>query len=643
MLSLADILIVVAFVLYSIGVGLRSRAKASRNLEEYFLAGRTLPGWKAGISMAATQFAADTPLLVTGLIAVAGVFSLWRLWIYAVAFLMLGFLLAASWRRAQVLTDAEFTEIRYGGGAAAVLRGFKALYFGTLFNCTVLAWVLFAAKSIAEPFLLWHQWLPEWCFLPFVTLIQWIGVPLATNPGGEMVWVLSANNLISILAIVAVTALYSTTGGLRSVVNTDILQFALMMVATAVFAWIVVGEVGGLAALPDRIADLFAAGRTIDGISPDQILAFDPWNAKGVTLPLLAVFALQWLVQLNADGTGYLAQRSMACRSDTDAKQAAIVFTVAQVLVRSLLWLPLGLGLLLLFPPDPPALDPHATAPLAQLTAEREMTYVRGIAETLPSGFKGLMLTAMLAALASTVDTHLNWGSSYWTNDIYKRFFCPLVLKREPDPRRLVWVARAANLLILAIALLIMTQLSSIRMAWQTSLLLGAGMGIPLVLRWLWWRMTALAEIAAVVVSLVLAPVLLLTLPATDDDALRLLIMALVSSAAAVVTAWLRGPEDHAVLQAFYRRVRPPGFWSPIARSLDMPDDGPHRLWIGCLMTATAAVSLFCLLVAIGSWLCGSPAPPWAPSRTLYLWTLAIVGFALVPVWWRAAFQSRQW
>jgi Na+/proline symporter len=632
-LSAIDVAIVAAFVVWAVAAGLWSRKAASRNLEEYFLAGRTLPGWKAGISMAATQFAADTPLLVTGLIAVAGIFSLWRLWIYALAFLMLGFLLAASWRRASVLTDAELTELRYGGRSAAVLRAFKALYFGTVFNCTVLAWVLFAAKNIAEPFLLWNQWLPAGVFAPVVGFVTWVGVPLSIDPASPDLWVLSANNLLSILAIVAVTALYSTTGGLRSVVNTDIMQFALMMVGTLVFAWIIVDDAGGLAVLPGKIAALYAERRTVDGITPSQILAFDPWNARDASWALLGVFALQWLVQLNADGTGYLAQRTMACRTERDARQAAVVFTFAQILLRSLLWLPLGLGLLILFPPDA-----TSTTPLAVVTAEREMTYVRGMAEMLPSGVKGLMLTAMLAALASTVDTHLNWGSSYWTNDLYARFFCRHVLKRDPDPRSLVWVARFANLLILVIALAVMTQLTSIRTAWQTSLLLGAGMGVPLVLRWLWWRMTAAGEIAAILASLVLAPILLLTLSGPEDDALRLLIMAVLATAAAVAAALVLGPERDSVLHGFYRKVVPPGFWSPVARSLGMEDRGKAALWRGSLMVVVSAASLFCLLTAVGSWLCGSPAPPWAPSRPLYLAGLAFLGVALVPIWWRPVF-----
>ena len=166
--------------------------------------------------MAATQFAADTPLLVTGLVATAGIFALWRLWIYALAFLLMGFLLAPSWRRVGVLTDAELTEVRYGHRAAAALRGIKAIYFGTVVNCTVLAMVLLAATRLAEPFLLWDQWLPS-AFIEFcVNNVQWAGVPFAVGDlETETIWIRSTNNLLSIGAMVLVTMLYSTTGGLR--------------------------------------------------------------------------------------------------------------------------------------------------------------------------------------------------------------------------------------------------------------------------------------------------------------------------------------------------------------------------------------------------------------------------------------------
>ena len=427
-MHIVDALILLAFIAYAIASGLRSRKKASENLEEYFLAGRSLPGWKAGISMAATQFAADTPLNVMGIIAVSGIFALWQMWIYALSFLLMGFVLAACWRRAKVLTDAELTELRYGSAPAAALRGFKALYFGTLFNCVVLGWVLFAGAKIAEPFLLWQEWLPSGVFAVFVQFADWLQVPFASvNIDHPEVWVKTASNFISILAILAVTTLYSTTGGLRSVVQTDMAQFAIMMIATLLLAIIIVAKLGGLGSMHEQLQTLFAMGgpSSHSSISLNQLLAFTPSQAKDASFSLLALFGLQWLIQLNSDGTGYLAQRSMACRSEKDAKVAAVVFTVAQIFFRSILWIPIGLGLLLLFPPDPSlmatALEGEA---LSKYILSRELTYVRGIAELMPIGVKGLLLTAMLAALASTVDTHLNWGASYWTHDLYARFFC---------------------------------------------------------------------------------------------------------------------------------------------------------------------------------------------------------------------------
>ena len=196
MLTPIDLGIFAAFLAYSIWSGLRARHVAAQNLEEYFLAGRTLPGWKAGLSMAATQFAADTPLLVTGMIATAGIFSLWRLWIYALAFLLMGFLLGGAWRRSGVLTDAELSELRYGGRMATTLRALKAVYFGLIFNCTVMAMVLFAATRIAEPFLHWGDWLPPPLFSPFVALVKGLGISLCASNDPAYWAERSASNLI---------------------------------------------------------------------------------------------------------------------------------------------------------------------------------------------------------------------------------------------------------------------------------------------------------------------------------------------------------------------------------------------------------------------------------------------------------------
>ncbi|MBI4377387.1 MAG: Na+:solute symporter [Elusimicrobia bacterium] len=625
-----DIAIILAFIIYSIYSGFRNKDKASKDLEEYFLAGRSLPGWKAGLSMAATQFAADTPLLVTGIIAVSGIFALWQMWIYALSFLMMGFVLASHWRRAGVITDAELTELRYSGGKALLLRGFKALYFGTFFNCVVLAWVFFAASRIAEPFLPWNEWLPAWMFHPFLALAQMAGLKLTTaSPDAVNVWVLSANNLISVLSILLVTTFYSATGGLRSVVDTDVMQVGIMLGATLLFSAIVTMKAGGVHGIHEKLRALFAAG-ALGGIQPAQILAFTPDRAYNATFPLLALFALQWIIQLNSDGTGYLAQRSMACKDEKQAKMAALVFTGTQVLLRSLLWLPLGLGLLVLFPPVA-----DLTGELLQ--ADREGAYVRGMAELLPVGVKGLMITGMLAALASTVDTHINWGSSYWANDLFKRILCQAWLKREPSGRALVWVARGSNVMLIGIALIIMTKLSSINQAWQASLLLGAGMGPILVMRWLWWRVNAWSEIAAIAISGLAAVPLLLWVP---DQALRLLIMGGLSAAASFAAIFFFGPEPKDHLARFYNLVRPKGFWHPVAVECgDHGHEGARRLMISVGAMLAAGASVFCLLVGAGSVLVGSPPPALCPSPALWVGGNIAVGLLLCPVWFRQGFK----
>lgn len=632
-MTLLDAAIIFAFAAYAIGSGLRARRLASRGLEDYFLAGRSLSGVQAGVSMAATQFAADTPLLVTGLIATAGIFSLWRLWIYALAFLLMGFVLAASWRRAGVLTDAELAEVRYGGRPALGLRVAKAVYFGTVFNCVVLAMVLFATKEIAEPFLTWDQWLPEWVMAPLVRAVESFGVSFAREAHGlgERA-VRSANNLISITALIAVTLLYSTTGGLRSVVRTDLAQFGIMMAATIVYAVWVVRAAGGLSGIEAAIHTRFD-GHGPGGLTASELLAFTPGEAKGAGLAVLALLGLQWLLQINSDGTGYLAQRTMACRSDADARHAAVVFVVLQVLVRSLVWLPLGLGLLVLFPPDP-SLGREA------LFADREATYVRGIRELLPPGVMGLLLTGMLAALASTLDTHLNWGASYWTNDLYKRVWCHGIRQREPSPRGAVWVARLSTAGILGVALVVMTQLGSIQTAWRASLLLGAGVGVVLVLRWVWWRMNATGELAALGASALLAPALLAALPG-EQEATRLLVLSATSTLIGVVAALTTAPEDPERLRAFYERVRPPGWWGPIASASGAdPRTDAVRLATGLAAVALGGFSIFSLLTGLGSLLVGSPAPAWFADRSLWIGALLVAGVALVPFWWRLGSRS---
>ena len=612
-----DLLIVVAFVIYAVAEGFRSQGKASKNLQEYFLAGKTVSGWRAGISMAATQFAADTPLLVTGLIATGGVFLLWRLWIYGLAFLLMGFVFAAGWRRAGVLTDAELTEVRYSGKGVLPLRVLKAVYYGTVINCVVMAMVLVAASRIAEVFLPWHEWLPGGLYHSLMSITHALNLSLGSSATGLDPAVITTNNAISILCILGFTALYSTTGGLRSVISTDVAQFSLAMIGTLVYAIVVTSEVGGLGNLTHRVVELYGQ------VKAEHFLSFMPTKDE-ILLPFVMIIGLQWLFQMNSDGTGYLAQRSMACKTDRQARLAALIFTWAQILARSLIWLVIGVGLLVLYP------FPVEAVSGDQFAASREILFVSGINEHLPAGARGIMLVGLLAALASTVDTHLNWGASYWSNDIYQGLVCRKWLKREPGRRELVVAARLSNLLILTIAIIIMANLGSIQTAWYLSLLFGAGMGSVLVLRWLWERINLYSELAAIATSLIVAPILLLT---TEQEWVRLSLMALASTSAAIVVTWFTPSTSDDVLKEFYHRVRPSGWWRRTASMVGADRGEPvRRLGRGLRTTVLTALSLFLALVGIGKILVPAPG-----QSGLLPYLSLIAAVALVPFWWRDA------
>ncbi len=616
-----DLIIILAFIIYSISNGFHNRSKASRNLEEYFLAGRSIKGWRAGFSLAATQFAADTPLLVTGLIATGGIFMLWRLWIYGLGFFMIGFLLGRAWRRARVLTDAELTELRYSGCGVLMLRGLKAIYYGTVMNCTIMAMVLVAATRICEVFLPWHKWLPGAFYQWMYNLVEWVGIRLSSGATGLEPFVATTNNLFSILLIIGFTALYSTTGGLRSVIATDTVQFSIAMIGTLIYAIVVVINSGGIGQIVQGLVRHYGATQA------SQFLSFSPttWEAF---MPFLVVVSLQWFFERNSDGTGYFAQRMMSCRSDRDARMAAFIFTWLQILLRSLFWLVIGVGLLVIYPFDPASVGGET------FVASRELLFATGIRDLLPAGIKGIMLTGLLAALASTIDTHLTWGASYWSNDLYLRIVNRAWLKREPSTREQVLVARLSNVVILVIALVIMTNLESIQTAWYITLLFGAGTGAVLILRWLWERINLYSEISAIGASLVLAPIILFTVEA---EWLRLLLMSSMSTAVVITVTLLTRPTAEGVLVEFYKRVDPPGFWKQTAETVGVDARRPiEALKKGAYLTVVTSLSLYLLLVGFGKLILPNPA-----SSVVYSWFYIVLGVASVTLWWRRLFPPK--
>lgn len=609
-----DLLILIAFVVYSISNGFRNRSKASKNLEEYFLAGRTIKGWRAGVSLAATQFAADTPLLVVGLIATGGVFMLWRLWIYGFGFLIIGFLLGHAWRRSGVITDAELTETRYSGRGVLALRGLKAVYYGTIMNCTIMAMVLVAACRISEVFLLWDQWLPVGLYQAIFNIVTSVGITVASGVTGVDPQIATTNNVISILVILVFTALYSTTGGLRAVIATDTVQFALALGGTLVYAVVVIVQSGGLGQIVDQLVERYGSA------DAGRILSFSPTSGEAL-LPFLVIVSLQWLFERNSDGTGYFAQRMMACRTDGDARLAAVVFTWLQIFLRSVIWLVIGVGLLLVYPYT------REMATGENFVAGRELLFATGIKDLLPPGVKGIVLTGMLAALASTIDTHLTWGAGYWTNDLYLRIINRAWLKREPRKKELVFVARLSNVLLLLIALAVMVNLGSVQTAWYISLLFGAGTGGVLLLRWLWERTNLFSEVAAIAASLLLAPIILFTVEA---EWLRLLLMSSISTAVVLIVTLATRPTAAAVLDRFYDTTKPPGFWNKTAARLGLERHEPvARLRRGIYLAATSSVSVYLLLYGCSRLLFPLPDGTRIPAVIA-----VILGLGSIALWW---------
>lgn len=528
-----DWTIILGYLALALGVGIAVSRSAGKSIESYFVADRGLPWWWLGTSMAATTFAADTPLVVSGMVARYGIAGNWFWWAWAMSYISLAVVFAALWRRSRVLTDAEILEIRYAGRSAALLRGFKGVFFAVLVNGIVLGWVIRAMAKISEPFVSWKSWLGGTVYDTLAT--AWPG------------WLLlgTIDNTITVLLLFGLITLYSTLGGIRGVILTDLLQFALALIASIAFAWIAVDAVGGLSGLK--------AGLAMHYPDAADILAFVP-RADSAWLPLqvfIIYLAVQWWAQYFADGSGYLAQRVNTAKDDRHASAGALWFCVANFGLRTWPWILIGLVGLVIFP-----LGAEGTGVMAETVAgDREMTYPVLMAQLLPAGLLGLLFASLLAAFMSTVDTHLNWGTSYLINDIYRRFVRP-----DASPRELVRVSRATVVGLAVLAIVIAAQIASIEQAWRFFIALGAGLGLPSMIRWIWWRANAWTEIAGMVTAVIAAFVLYGIFSDMRDEYLLVIIVALATTASLVAT-FVTAPVPQKQLEEFVRRVDPPGFW----------------------------------------------------------------------------------
>jgi Na+/proline symporter len=523
--------------------------------------------------MAATTFAADTPLVVTGLVAEYGVAGNWFWWSWAISHVSMAVVFAALWRRARVLTDAELVELRYGGRSATVLRGFKAVFFAVVINGIVLGWVVRAMVKIAAPFTHWEAWLGAGRLAVFES--AW---PAALTIGGP-------GDTLTVLALFALIAVYSSLGGIRGVILTDLFQFLLAIGASITFAWLAVAHVGGLDGL------LAGLDRHYDA---SQVLAFVPSrNAAWLPLQLFLIYiAVQWWAQYFSDGSGYLAQRLFTARDDAHAEGGALWFAVANYALRTWPWVLVALVALVVYP-----LGTEGAGTAGEIVAaDREMAYPVLMGELLPTGLLGLMVASLLAAFMSTVDTHINWGTSYLVNDLYRRFLRP-----DASDRELVAVSRLGVFLLAGLAVLVAARISSIESAWRFFIALGAGLGLPSMLRWLWWRVNAWTEIVGMSVAVAMALVLYPLFPDVRDEYLLLVIIA-VSMSAALAATFLTAPVAPERLADFVQRVRPPGWWGTV------PGAAPRRAmaWIAAAWIA-GNLGVFGITFGAGHALLGRP------------------------------------
>jgi Na+/proline symporter len=517
-MSVWDWAIVVLYFILSFGIAAYYSKRAGRDTQEFFLSGRSLPWWLAGTSMVATTFAADTPLAVTELVASRGIAGNWLWWNFLFGSMFTVFFFARLWRRAGVLTDVEFIELRYSGKPASFLRGFRALYLGLFINTVIMGWVNVAMASVL------------------------IGM-----------FDISQDQVrYYVFAAMLFAAIYSALSGLWGVAVTDLIQFMIAMTGSLVLAVVVIRlpQVGGIQGLKDQLPDRFfqftpVIDSGIESVAYSGVLAL---SVGAFVAYIFIQWWAAWYPGAEPGGGGYVAQRMMSAKDEMHSLAATLWFTIAHYCVRPWPWILVGAATLILYPD----LD----------VADRKLGYVYAMRDFLPVGLKGLLVASFFAAYMSTISTQLNWGTSYIVNDFYRRF-----LKEEASEAHYVLVSRVATLMIMVASILVTLVIQTISGAWQFIIESGAGLGLVLILRFYWWRINAWSEISATVTPfLVYAYIKVQTTVAFPET---LFYIVGVTTAVWIVVTFLTKPVAEERLIEFYRRVHPGGIgWREVAKAV---------------------------------------------------------------------------
>jgi len=500
------------------------RKRSGRSTSEFFVSGRAVPWWLAGLSMVATTFSSDTPNLVTDIVRRNGVAGNWVWWAFTLTGVATVFFYARMWRRSEVMTDLEFYELRYSGKAAGVVRGFRSVYLGFLFNCIIMATVNLAACKIAAILFGLERW---------QTLA-----------------------LVGVLNVV-----FATVTGLWGVLVIDMIQFFIKMTAVIAAAYFAVKYVGGMDVLVSTLsAKTGPNGVHFLNLLPDFKSNWDLAIAIFI-MPLAVQWWAVWYPGAEPGGGSYIAQRMLASKSEKDSLGAVLFFNIAHYVLRPWPWILVGLCSLIVYPQLAdiqkafPNLDPsllgHDIAFPAML-------------KFLPVGFIGLMVGGLIAANSSTNLTHLNWGASYLVHDFYRRF-----LKRDATEKHYVMVGRFATIVLFLSAGALVFVLETAKDSFDIILQVGAGTGLLYLVRWFWWRVNAWCEVNAMISSFGFSILLLILRKGgvVIPTHYALIVTVLATTAVWVLTAFLGPKTDPQTLLKFYKKVRPfgPG-WEPIRK-----------------------------------------------------------------------------
>ena len=590
--TLLDWSAILGYLAITLLLGLYFRRSAGQSAEDYFVSGRTVSWWLAGTSMVATTFAADTPLLVAGLVYTQGVAGNWIWWAFLPSGMMTVFLFARLWRRSGLMTDVQFAEIRYSGKPAAFLRGFRAVYLGLLMNCLILGWVTKAMINIVSTTL--GPTMAGWPLLVTFTnaLSHVFGSTFIGADGQALV--------VCIFFLIPFTGLYVSLGGLSGVLWTDLFQFVLKMGIVIGIAYYAVKAAGGMSTMISTIDGMRA---TNGGSDP---MAFLPDFSRGFTsetlwtLPVITFcvyLGVQWWAfwypGAEPGGGGYIAQRIFSARDERNGLFSVLWFNIAHYALRPWPWVLTALAAIVLYPG----------------LAHPETSYMMIVNDHVPHVWRGIILAGFLAAFMSTIATQLNWGTSYLVEDFYRRF-----LVRNSTEKHYVRVSQLVTILLVIATGYVSAQLASIRSGWQVVLQIGAGTGTVYILRWYWWRINAWSEISAMLTALILTIALnldslwtsllgrpnLFTGSATVQFAKNTLCTTLLTTLVWVIVTVLTRPEPDGVLASFYRKVRPDVTgWKPVAANtpeISPTHDLARNLWcwvLGCVM-------VYCALFGVG-------------------------------------------